>query len=532
MEKALKMGKVSATGSFQLFIGKVLSTLILAAGSIIVGIFISETDYGLYAIALIPATTMLLFQDWGIGSALIKYCANLRAANKEGDLRKTIIAGLTFNVATGLALMVLSLFAASFIASTIFSKPDSAFLITVASISIMFTAIFNVSQSIFIGFERMQLSTITTICYATVHGLLSPLLVYLGYGALGAVVGSTVAYIVSGIIAVTLLYFTIFRKLKPDPINNEYILQALKPMLSYGIPLAISVILSGGLTQLYSFIMASFVDSALIGNYRIATNFAVLLTFFVAPISTVLFPAFSKLDPRNEHQLLKTVFSSSVKYTALFLAPSTLAMIVLSHPLISTIYGGKWLSAPFFLALYVINNIFTILGTLSMVNLFYALGETRMLMKLNIITLCVGTPLAFLLIPTLEIVGLILCTILAGIPSMFIGLHWIWKRYGTKADFSSSAKIFLASAIAAITTYLFLTVFNAAAWLTLTGGVIIFLAIYLIAAPLIGAINQTDIDNLRSMFAGLGVISKLLEVPLTLMEKPLKVRLHRAETTN
>jgi hypothetical protein len=61
----LKMGRVSATGSFQLFIGKVLSTVILAVGSIIVGIFILESDYGLYTIALIPATTMLLFQDWG-----------------------------------------------------------------------------------------------------------------------------------------------------------------------------------------------------------------------------------------------------------------------------------------------------------------------------------------------------------------------------------------------------------------------------------------------------------------------------------
>jgi O-antigen/teichoic acid export membrane protein len=185
-----------------------------------------------------------------------------------------------------------------------------------------------------------------------------------------------------------------------------------------------------------------------------------------------------------------------------------------------------------FLTLYVISNLFSIFGNLSMGNLLTGLGETKMWMKLNILTLFIGVPLAFLLIPTLEIVGVILCIIVAGIPSMFIGIHWIWKRYGTKADFSSSAKIFLASTIAAITTYLFLNVFNATAWITLTAGVIIFLAIYLIAAPLIGAINQTDINNLRAMFSGLGVISKLLEIPLTLIEKPLKVRLQRAETRN
>jgi hypothetical protein len=64
MDKALKMGRASATGSFQLFIGKIISTVILTVGTIILGIFILEGDYGLYAIALIPATTMLLFQDW------------------------------------------------------------------------------------------------------------------------------------------------------------------------------------------------------------------------------------------------------------------------------------------------------------------------------------------------------------------------------------------------------------------------------------------------------------------------------------
>jgi O-antigen/teichoic acid export membrane protein len=528
MDKALKMGKVSATGSFQLFIGKVLSTLILAVGTIIVGIFILESDYGLYAIALIPATTMLLFQTWGTGSALVKYCASLKAANKEGDLRKTIVAGLTFNVATGIALTVLSLLIASFIASTIFSKPESAYLITIASITILFTALFTASQSIFIGFERMKLSTITTICQATVHGLLSPLLVYLGYGALGALTGYTVAYATSGIIAVTLLYFTIFRKLKPDATNKANILQTLKPMLKYGIPLAIATIISGGLIQFYSFTMAAFVDVTMIGNYRIATNFAVLLTFFAAPISTVLFPAFSKLDPRNEHQLLKTVFAASVKYTALFLIPATMAMMVLSQPIISTIYGGKWPSAPFFLTLYVITNLLPILGTMSMGSLLTALGETKMLMKMYLLTLCIGVPLAFILIPSLGILGLITVSIVAGVPSMIIGLYWIWKRYETKAELRNSAKIFLASSTAAIATYLLLSVLNAANWVLLATGVALFLAIYLTAAPLIGAINQTDVNNLRAMFSGLGIISKILEIPLILVQKVLNIRSNSA----
>lgn len=523
MDKALRMGKDSATGSFQLFIGKALSTVILAVGSIVLGIFILEHEYGLYYIALIPATTMLLFQDWGISSAMIKYCAHYRATNQEGNLRKIIAAGLTFEVAIGSALTVISVLMASFMASTIFGEPNSALLIALASLVVLSLPLLRISQSIFVGFERMDLNSLTMVCQAITY-FMSPLLVYLGYGALGAVLGYVFSIVVTGVIAVILLYFVIFRKLRIDNSNKSSLPQTLKPLLHYGVPLAIASILAGILLQFYSFMMGSFCDLAMIGNYKIATNFAILLTFFTIPISTVLFPAFSKLDPKKEPQLLKTVFTSSVKYTALLLVPATMALMVLSTPIISTIYPGRWFYAPYFLTLYIIFYLFSIFGNLSMGSLLTGLGETKMWMKLNILKLFIGVPLAFILIPAFGVVGVILCIILVGEPSMFIGVYWIWKRYGTKADFRSSAKIFLASAIAAITTYIFLNVFTAAAWIMLAIGAIIFLTIYLTVAPLIGAINQTDVNNLRAMFSGLGIISRILEIPLTLLEKQLEIR--------
>jgi len=527
MGKALSMGKTSATGGFQIFIGKVLSTVLLAFGAIIVGIFISETDYGLYSIALIPSTTMLLFISLGVNVAMIRYCALYRATNQKSKLRKLILSGVAFEVAMGLILTLFSFLIANSIASSIFNEPNSAFLISLAAFIILSTSLLSPAQAVFVGFERMDLHGFTLVCQGISY-FLCPLLVYMGYGALGAVVGYTLSFFVAGLIAIILLYLVIFRKLEPDGNTNSSIFQTLKPMLRYGFPIAITSIFAGVLLQFYNFMMGSFCDLAMIGNYRIATNFAILLTFFTLPISTVLFPTFSKLDANKEPQLLKTVFASSVKYTALLLVPATLAVMVLSEPLINTIYAGKWSFAPSFLTLFVITNLFSIFGNISLSNLLTGLGETKIWLKLNILTLCIGIPLAFTLIPTLEIVGVIICVVASGIPSMFIGLRWIWKHYGTKADFTSSAKIFVASSLSALITYTLLNV-TAVAWAKLALGVIVFLAVYLVAAPLIGAINQGDINNLRSMFSGLGALSKLLNIPLSIMEKPLKIRLKRME---
>ena len=117
------------------------------------------------------------------------------------------------------------------------------------------------------------------------------------------------------------------------------------------------------------------------------------------------------------------------------------------------------------------------------------------------------------------IIGLITTSILAGIPSMFLGLYFIWKHYNVKADYKSSLKIFTASIIAATLTYISLTFLNTAKWIQLAIGGTIFLTTYILTAPIIGAVTQTDINNLRTMLSSLGIITKIINIPLTIAEK-------------
>jgi len=524
MEKATEIGKTSAVGSLQLFLGRSFSTVILAVGTIIIGLFISEGDYGLYAVALVPATTFLLFQDWGVSTALTRYCAKYRSTNEAGQQRKIIIAGLVFEIATGAALTIVSILLANFIAYTVFGKPESAFLIVVSSTTILMTAINTATGSIFVGFERMKLSSYSAVVTAITFSLVSPLLVYFGYGAMGAVIGYTLSSVASSAFSLVALYSSIYRKLPHSTTNKSSMYKTLKPLLKYGIPLSIGGILGGLSSPIYSFLMAHYVSNTLIGDFKIAGNFSSLLTLLIIPISTVLFPAFSKIDPQKEKNLLKNLFSTSVKYTVLIVIPATLALIVLSKPLIGTLYGNKWPDAPFFLAVSSIYNFFVLIGWRSMNALLPAVGETKLLMYMNLLGFGVSIPLAFILIPPLGILGLIIGTQVSGFPIMFIGLYFSWKRYGVKTDFLSSAKIFFAAALAALTVYAFFIFFTAAFWVQLVLGSIIFLVVYLISAPIVGAINQIDIKNLRTMFSSLGLISKLIEIPLKILEKLLDMR--------
>ncbi len=530
MDKALDMGKSSATGGFQLLVGVAVSTIIMAVGTIILTRFMpSSTEYGLYGAALIPASIINYFRDWGVNYAMTKQIASLRAANKTSEIHDVIVSGVIFELFSGAALSLLCFVAADFIAFLL-NAPDAAVFISIMSISIFASAVFAAASGIFVGYEKMKLNSLTIICQAIVKTAIGPLLVLLGYGVLGAIVGTVLSYVAAGVIGISIVYYILFKPLRSSKTGKPAILKTLKPMLKFGVPLTVSNVVIGVLPQLFNSFMFIYAGAALYGNYTAALNFAVLLTFVTVPINTVLLPAFSKLNLENDPSLMQTIYASSVKYTALLLIPATLAIMVLSTPLVNTLFGydvtgePKYAFAPLYLTLTVAYYILSGVGILSVGNFLAGLGETKLLMKQGLLTLVVGVPLAVILIPSYGIVGGIIGSTLSGIPSMIWGLCWIWNRYKVKTDYKSSARISIASIAAAVISFIFLQLFASSDWLNLLIGIGIFLVVYLVSAPLVGAINQADVNNLRTMFSGLGPVSKIIDIPLKFMEQPLKIR--------
>ncbi len=104
MDKALEMGKSSATGSFHLLLGVAGSTIIMAIGTLVLNGLLPTEGVGLYGMALIPASMINFFRDWGINSAIIKQIASLRAAGKESEIHDVIVSGVIFEIISGVVL--------------------------------------------------------------------------------------------------------------------------------------------------------------------------------------------------------------------------------------------------------------------------------------------------------------------------------------------------------------------------------------------------------------------------------------------
>ncbi len=527
----MHMGKSSATGSFQLLIGVVGSTVIMAVGTFVLAMLLSDAELGLYGVALIPSSMINFFRDWGVNASMTQQIASLKASNRDAEIQGVIVSGVVFEVVSGTVLALLCFGLAGFLASAL-QRPEVATLISIMALSIFLGAVLAAASAVFIGYERMSINSFTTIFQAIIKTGVGPFLVILGYGVLGAVIASAVSVGAAGVVGIVMVYFMFYRHLSKLKIGRSDIFKNIKSMLKFGIPLTVANLVVGVLPQVFAFTMALYASDVMMGNYYAATYFAVLATFISIPIATALFPAFAKLKPKEEPELLKTVFASSVKYASVLLVPATLIIMSLATPIVYTLFGAKFPHAPLFLAISSIINLYAVVGNLSLGTLLTGIGETKQLMKQNLLSLAVGLPLAYLMVSAFgaiggaayAVIGGILGILISNLPALIWGLFWIWKNYHVKADFKISAKILAASTLAAVVTYVFLGVFNAAAWMMLTVGFVLFIVVYLVSAPLIGAVNQADVNNFRSMFAGLGVVSKLLEIPLKFVEQTLKLR--------
>jgi len=327
-------------------------------------------------------------------------------------------------------------------------------------------------------------------------------------------------------------------------------------MLRFGLPLTIATIAVGVLPLVFSLAMTTFANQGdynaglnigwTMGNYFAAANFAVLLTFVSSPVATALFPVFSKINPEAEPELLKTVFASSVKYTALLLVPATLMLITLGTPLVNTLYpkdgifnslfvvdaASKFPNAPTFLVFSAVVNLFILVGNISLGTFQTGIGKTWQIMKQSLLTLGIGLPLAYFMVAffyslggsnpqvsaSYAVIGGLLGSIIASVPGMVWGLVWSWKKYGVKADFGVSAKIFAASLMASAVAYAVISFLSLPYWALLAAGFAVFLLVYLVMAPTLGAVNQMDLENFRNLFSGSWLVSLILNLPLRFMQ--------------
>lgn len=524
MSKAADVGKVSAKGSFHYLWGLVASTIISSVGTIVIAGLLGSELYGLYGIALGVPSLIGMFRDWGINMAMVRCIAQYRAEGRESEIRSVVVSGFLFEIVIGLLLSIITFLLSGFLAD-LYNRPTIAPLIQIVSIVILANGIINAATAAFTGLERMELNSVMLISQSVIKTALILLLVspLFGLGAYGASIGFITGALVAGVIGVILI-LSIYRKLPKAETFKLEVKAYIHAMLVYGVPLSIAGFLSSLLAYYYAFLLPLYTeDNAIIGNYNIAMNFVVLISFFAIPITTMLFPAFSKLDPVKDHAAFQNVYQYSVKYASLLVAPVCLLVMALAEPAVTALFNDAYSYAPLFLVLLSITYLYTAAGGLTTGNLINSQGQTKYNLKLSILTSIIGFPLGAVLILNFGVFGIIGVSLTAGLPSLIISLRWIEKKYDLKVDWLSSAKILLSSIITGIITYLLITKLTISPWLELIIGAVVFILVFVLVALLTRTVTREDLNNINTMVSALGPLGNIITRLLSIVEKIMKL---------
>jgi O-antigen/teichoic acid export membrane protein len=208
-----------------------------------------------------------------------------------------------------------------------------------------------------------------------------------------------------------------------------------------------------------------------------------------------------------------------VKYAAIIVVPVTTLVMALSQPAISTLFQDRYAQAPFFLVLLSVSYLYAAFGSLSTGNLIIGQGYAGYSMKLSVLTAVIGLPLSFLLIFKFGVTGLIVTNLVSGLPSIFLGLRFIKKQFGVTVDWASSAKILFSSALAAVLTFILLSLLPFSSPVKLLIGVVFFVVVIVPTIIFSRTLKKPDIIILRGIIGGLGSLRRIILPILNLLEK-------------
>jgi len=482
----------STKGSFILVSGIIIATIISAVVSIFVARFLGPEDYGLYSLSLVVPQIFYLVTDFGIREGLIKFTID---AQKNGQINlgiKIIKYSILIRAIAGILCFLLLFVSADFISEVILQRPNLGFFVRIASITVIFQAIYTTSTHAYIGLDKTLRSSIITQIQALSKAVFTVLFIVLGFGISGAVFGYVSGLVVAGTIGLfsILLYFRGFDNF----VDSQQIATNLKKLMKYGAPLYFSYMIIGIMPQLFDLLLAFFTSNYYIGNYKATANFMILLSLVAQQFTTSLLPAFTKLNGGSNSNT-KSFFGMSHKYLTLVIIPLTVLLMFFSNEAVQLAYGAKYSDAGFFLTIYSSLYLLTGIGYLVLPSLFNGMGKTKVTLKMNLITFLIAIIISPLAIGFFGIIGLIVTIVFSYFMGSVYGMYKAKKTVGINFNFRVLYKIYVVAFLCIVPSILVATNLTAIPKILL--GVVLYLFIYLTLLPIVKIVSKSEIELLE-----------------------------------
>ncbi len=496
LEDSSKVLEDSARGGFYLSIGQILSGLISALSLIIIARVLGADNYGIFTLSTVVPSLFIMVVDPGINTGLVRFSASLRTNTNQKRLGKLLLHAMYIKIFLSCIAFLLCYVLSDIFAVYLLNRPEIGYLIRIASGLIIFQTIFLTLNSIFIGFNKTEYNTLTTVLQAIGKASITPALVILGLSLSGAIIGYVSSFALAIILGAILFSRKVYKMLNGSNGDSESLVSNTKMLIRYGLPLYVATLISGLALQYRSIILSFFAYNYEIGNLQAAFNANVIVGSISAPISTILLPAFSRIKGK---ETIRNFFNISIKYTSIVVLFFVILLILHAEEFITIFYGEGYELASNYLVLYCTIFFLTGLGSNTLGSFFNGLGHTYVNLKIALINSFVLLFLAPILTNILGINGMILAIIGSTIAGLLFGLYNAKIKYGITINTGALVKIYFVSLLPALLVFVLKAFLPFSFIINTVVAASTYLLLYLLALPLFGVINQKELQMIRNI---------------------------------
>jgi O-antigen/teichoic acid export membrane protein len=516
----IEIAQRSTRGSFALFLGNFLTTLISAVGVIVIARLLGPEGYGIYTLAILFPSIVQGFVGFGVYTGVTRYAAFYNARGEADVAKRMTINGILFLLAFGFVLSIGTYFGAETSSNLVFHRPELVALTQIASALVFAQAVMQAAVSALLGWGSMPSVSATNVTQSILRLLTATALVLAGLGALGAVVGHLASIFVAGSVGILLL----FRSMTSKSTNSiAFFLSDIGIMIRYSFPFFVGAVGIALSNQYVYILLASIGTNASVGWFQSAVNVTSAITVTASAITQALFPAFAHLDGANADTGL--AFRYSVKYMGLVTSPTIFFLAGAASPLTLFLYGSTFSPTAFYLVILSFSNLPTVLGHVLLSQYFNGIGKTRFSLVFSLANALSLTILAPLLAFSfgLGIPGLVYAMLISNTIAIALGLWMARSMLGARIDGMAAAATLGASAIALAPTVIINSLISSPIILLLVD-VFVFSIVYLVMLPAFGAMSKDDVLRLRISVEGMGLFGSLVGVVLVFESGVLKLR--------
>jgi O-antigen/teichoic acid export membrane protein len=297
--------------------------------------------FGVYAL-IIAIMGYLGVMDLGIGQSIVKFVSEYHSQKYSSKVVETINNSITLLFISGFLGTLCILCCADYF-PIFFNVPaeivrDTRYAIICSSFVFLLTIVMSGLSSVLNGLQRFDITSKLMLAYNSSLVLFTVIVLYEG-GSLSSVMLSNIGLLIL-FIAFVFRYIYI---LVPDySFKFSLKIKSLKPLMHFGLFLAVSRISGIVFTQFDKLFIGSILGTAAVSYYAVPSRVMNSLLMGVASMGFAIMPKASEISLPEYQKEQSALYLKATRYFILFITPIFLIFILLSKRFMTIWMGGEF----------------------------------------------------------------------------------------------------------------------------------------------------------------------------------------------